>query len=94
MYKGAKVTEGTDLSVGVSVPGTEGAASLTVMNYLSGFRLGVAENARAALRYVVAETNCYLGCIATRVTKTVEAEIEPRENIVRTGNAGAGTEGR
>jgi hypothetical protein len=27
VYKGAKVTEGTDLSVGLSVPGTDGVAA-------------------------------------------------------------------
>lgn len=43
-YKGAKVTEGVDFSAGIDLPASEGAAQLSFVNYLSGFRFGVAEN--------------------------------------------------
>ena len=77
---GAKITEGTDVSVGISLPGTEGEMSLTVFNYLSGFRIGLEENSRIKLKYKVAETNDYLGTIHTRVQKEIEAEIVPTIN--------------
>lgn len=80
VYKGAKVTEGTDLSVGLSIPGTEGAASVTILNYLSGFRLGLAQNAQMTLAYTVAETNTYLGIATTRTQKTITATVTPTEN--------------
>lgn len=80
VYKGAKVTEGTDLSVGLSIPGTEGAASVTILNYLSGFRLGLAQNAQMTLAYTVSETNDYLGIATTRTQKTITATVTPTEN--------------
>ena len=76
-YKGAKVTEGTDLSVGLSIPGTEGAASVTILNYLSGFRLGLAQNSQMQLTYTVAETNSWLGIATTRTVKSIKAAVDP-----------------
>ena len=72
-----KVVEGTDLSVGFTIPGMEGEANFTVFNYLSGFKTTTAESNRVKLKYTTAETNDYFGVISTRVAKTVEAEIEP-----------------
>lgn len=79
-YKGAKVVEGTDLAVGINVPAAEGEAQLQLINYLSGFRLGVDRNAILQVRYSTAETNSYLGVISTRSVKTVSATVEPCEN--------------
>ena len=82
VYKGAKVTEGTDLAVGFTVPGTEGAIQFDALNYLTGFRLGIAENATLTVTYTCAETNSYLGVVTTRVYKSIDAKVEPCE----TGN--------
>ncbi len=79
VYKGAKVTEGTDFALGVNVPTAEGTFQFDLINYLSGFRLGVAENARLEVRYTHAETNEYFGCVTTRTWKTVDAVVEPCE---------------
>ena len=79
VYRGAKVTEGTDFALGVNVPTAEGTFQFDLINYLSGFRLGVAENARLELRYTHAETNEYFGCVTTRTYKTVDAVVEPCE---------------
>lgn len=79
VYKGAKVTEGTDLAVGLTVPGSEGALTLDALNYLTGFRLGVAENAGLKVKYTCAETNSYFGCITTRIYKSIDAKVEPCE---------------
>lgn len=77
VYKGAKVVEGTDLAVGLSIPGTDGAADLTVLNYLSGFRLGVAKDAALTVKYTTCETNSWFGVCETRTAKTVEASVTP-----------------
>ncbi len=77
VYRGAKVVEGTDLAVGISVPATDGAADLTVLNYLSGFRLGVAKDAEMSVKYSSAETNSWFGVCTTRSMKTVEATVTP-----------------
>ena len=79
IYKGAKVVEGTDLAVGFTVPQADGVAQLDVLNYLSGFRLGVAENAALTVRYTVSETNSYFGCVTTRTMKAIDATVEPCE---------------
>lgn len=77
-YKGAKVIEGADLAVGFTVPGTDGAIQFDALNYLSGFRLGIAENSGLKVKYTVAETNDFLwGAAATRVCKTIDAKVEP-----------------
>ena len=78
-YKGAKVTEGTDLAIGLNIPVTEGTLQFQALNYLSGFRLAVDRNAIMRVKYTVAETNSYLGCVSTRVLKTVDATVEPCE---------------
>ena len=79
LYKGAKITEGVDLAVGINVPSTEGALQLQLLNYLSGFRLGVAENAALTVEYSSAETNSYFGCVHVRTAKRVKAKVEPCE---------------
>lgn len=79
IYKGAKVVEGTDLAVGFTVPGTDGAAQMDVLNWLSGFRLGVAENAALKVKYTVAETNDYFGIVHIRSWKTIDAKVDPCE---------------
>ena len=79
-YKGAKVTEGTDLAIGLNIPVTEGTLQFQALNYLSGFRLAVDRNAIMRVKYTVAETNSYLGCVTTRTAKTVDATVEPCES--------------
>ena len=73
----AKVVEGTDLSVGFSLPMAEGESNFTVFNWLSGFKTTTAESSRVKLRYTCAETNEYFGVIRTQTHKTVDAEITP-----------------
>ncbi len=90
VYKGAKVTEGTSLVIGMDIPGTDGVAQLNVLSWLSGFRLGVAENARLELEYAAAETNSYFGIVTTRTAKRVKALVEPCEIGVSTDDAGEG----
>lgn len=77
VYRGAKIIEGTDLAVGLNIPSTDGALQFQLLNYLSGFRLAVAENAALEMTYTTAETNDYLGIITTRVSKTVSATVSP-----------------
>lgn len=77
VHKGAKIVEGTDLAVGLNVPGSEGSLQFQLFNWLSGFRLGVAENAILTVRYSVAETNDFLGVFHVRSAKEIEARVEP-----------------
>ena len=76
MGDGAKVVEGTDLTLGVQFPYAD-CDTMAVVNYLTGFRVTVAENARARVKYTCAETNDYLWCVTTRTWKTIDATVTP-----------------
>lgn len=76
MGDGAKVIEGTDLTLGVQFPYAD-CDTMAVVNYLTGFRVTVAENARARVKYTCAETNDYLGMVTTRTWKTIDATVTP-----------------
>ena len=79
VYRGAKITEGTDLAIGLTVPGTEGALQFNALNYLSGFRLAVAENAALTVEYSTVATNSYFGVVTTETAKRIKAKVEPCE---------------
>lgn len=83
-YKGAKVVEGSDIAVGLQLPSTDGALQLQLFNYLSGFRLGVDQNARLKVKYTVAETNSILGVWNGEIKKTIDATVEPCEKTEST----------
>lgn len=79
-YKGAKVTEGTDFSAGISLPGTEGVAEVSFVNYLSGFRFGAAEHSCVECEYY--GTNFFSfawGLYESRSFKHFKANVEPCE---------------
>ena len=84
LYKGAKVLEGTDIAIGLSVPGTEETLQINALNYLSGFRLGVAENAALTLRYSCATTNSYFGVVHSETVKSIDAIVSPCETSATT----------
>ena len=86
LYKGAKITEGVDLAVGLSVPGTEDTLQINALNYLSGFRLGVAENAALTLRYSCATTNTYFGVVHSETVKSIDATVSPCETDAASTN--------
>jgi len=73
----AKVVEGSDLSIGFSLPMAEGESNFTILNYLNGFKTTTSDSSRVKLRYLCTETNDYFGAITTRTTKRVDAEITP-----------------
>lgn len=83
VYKGAKVTEGVDFSAGISLPASEGVAQVSFVNYLSGFRLGVAENSATSCEFW--GTNRFdlaWGLYSSENFKHFKAKIEPCEITV------------
>ena len=80
LYKGAKVTEGVDFSAGVSIPQSEGVAQVSFVNYLSGFRFGVAENSGMSCEYFGTNTFSFaFGLYEGVQTKHFRAKVEPCE---------------
>ena len=79
VYKGAKIVEGTDLAIGLNVPSTDGTLQLQLLNYLSGFRLAVAENAALTVEYSTVASNSYFGVVQTQTSKSISATVQPCE---------------
>ena len=74
-YRGGKVVDGTNLAIGLRVPGTDW--SLAVLDYVGGVRVAGQDATRIAVSHSVAETNDYFGVVTTRRASTLRAEIEP-----------------
>lgn len=80
IYRGCKVTEGIDFSAGLSIPATEGAAQVSFVNYLSGFRFGVAENSGMDCEYFGTNTFSFAwGLWESAQFKHFKAKVEPCE---------------
>ena len=80
VYRGAKVTEGVDFSAGLSIPATEGAVQVSFVNYLSGFRFGVAENSGMDCEYFGTNTFSFAwGLWESAQFKHFKAKVEPCE---------------
>ena len=74
---GAKIVEGTDLTVGMSLPYAETSDVMAVINFISGFRVLVAENARATVEYSSTTTNDWFGAVTSCTERRIKAEVEP-----------------
>ena len=74
---GAKIVEGTDLTVGMSLPYAETSDVMAVINFISGFRVLVAENARATVEYSSTTTNDWFGVVTSLQEKRIKAAVEP-----------------
>lgn len=77
-YKGAKVVEGTDLAVGLNVPSSEGAIQFQLLNYLSGFRLGIEDGAGLEMTYSCDSQTSYFGVIDTHKVTHITAKVRPQ----------------
>lgn len=87
VYRGAKVTEGVDFSAGLSIPATEGAAQVSFVNYLSGFRFGVAENSCMDCEYFGTNTFSFAcGLWESAQFKHFKAKVKPCETSSEPNN--------
>lgn len=76
-YKGGKVVDGTNLAIGMKIPGTEWNVSL--LDYVGGVRVAGQDSTRITVTNEVAETNTYFGVVETRRHTRMSAEIAPVE---------------
>ena len=80
MYDGCKITDGTDLSAGISIPGTEGVAQVSFFNYLDGFRFGAAKNSGMECEFWGTNTfSIAWGLWESAQYKHFKAKVEPCE---------------
>ena len=78
-YKGGTVVDGTNLAVGMKLPGTEWA--INVIDYVGGIRVGGNDQTRMTVTNEVCETNRYFGVIETSRHTKLYAEIAPCEVV-------------
>lgn len=75
-YKGGKVVDGTNLEIGMTVPGTEW--SLNFLAYTGGIKVAGNDRTAIVVTNVVAETNSYFfGAAEMRRMTKMTAKIEP-----------------
>lgn len=76
-YKGGKVVDGTNLAIGMKIPGTEWNVSL--LDYVGGVRVAGQDSTRITVTHEVGETNSFFGVVETRRHTRLSAEIAPVE---------------
>lgn len=75
VYKGGKVVDGTNLAIGMKIPGTEW--NVSVLDYIGGIRVAGQDSTHITVTHEVAETNTYFGVVRTSRRSTLTADIEP-----------------
>ena len=76
-YKGGKVVDGTNLCVGMTIPGTEW--TINALDYVGGIRVAGNDQTSICVSNEVMETNSYFGVVETRRHSRMTATIEPTE---------------
>ena len=76
-YKGGKVVDGTNLCVGMTIPGTEW--TINALDYVGGVRVAGNDQTSICVSNEIAETNSYFGVVETRRHSRMTATIEPTE---------------
>ena len=76
-YKGGKVVDGTNLCVGMTIPGTEW--TINALDYVGGLRVAGNDQTSICVSNEVMETNSYFGVVETRRHSKMTATIEPTE---------------
>ena len=76
-YKGGKVVDGTNLCIGMTIPGTEWTTH--ALDYAGGLRVARNDQTSLCVSNEVMETNSYFGVVETRRHSRMTATIEPTE---------------
>ena len=76
-YKGGKVVDGTNLCVGMTIPGTEW--TINALDYVGGLRVAGNDQTSICGPNEALETNSYFGVVETRRHSRMTATIEPTE---------------
>ena len=76
-YKGGKVVDGTNLAIGMTIPGTEW--TINALDYVGGLRVAGNDQTSICVSNEVTETNSYFGVVETHRHSKMTATIEPTE---------------
>lgn len=77
-YRGGKIVDGTNLAVGMTIPGTEW--SINVLDYVGGIRVAGQDSTKITVTNSIDETNTYFGVVSVKRKSRMVAEIEPMAN--------------
>ena len=77
-YKGGKVVDGTNLAIGITIPGTEW--TINALDYVGGLRVAGNDQTSITVSNEVVETNAYFGVVRTQRHTKMAATIEPCVN--------------
>lgn len=78
VYRGGKIIDGTNLAVGMTIPGTEW--SINVLDYVGGIRVAGQDSTKISVTNSIDETNVYFGVVTINRKSHMVAEIEPMAN--------------
>lgn len=84
-YKGGKVVDGTNLEIGMTIPGTQW--TINFLSYTGGLKVGANDGARLEVTNEVWETNSYFGVITTRRHTHTNAAVSPTVTEPEAGEA-------
>lgn len=76
-YDGGRVTDGTNLAIGIIIPGTQW--KVNIADYVGGCRVAGGRQTRIVVTNEVSETNRYFGIVETRRKTKMTASVEPKE---------------
>ena len=79
-YKGGKLTEGTDIAIGMTIPQSGGTFQIDALNLVTGFRFLFAEDAGVKCVYCVTNTVTAFGFYNSTTVKSVDIELTPTVN--------------
>ena len=70
---------GVDVSLGLSVPATDGAAQISLFEYISGIKMSSTTNLPFNVVYKEWTTNSYFGVVNINEHRETEVDMKPME---------------
>ena len=72
-----RYVQGVDVSLGLSVPATDGAAQISLFEYISGIKMASTTNLPFRVVYKEWTTNSYFGVVNVNEHRETEVDMKP-----------------
>lgn len=72
-----RYVQGVDVSLGLSVPATDGAAQISLFEYISGIKMASTTNLPFKVVYKEWTTNSYFGIVNVNEHRETEVDMKP-----------------
>ena len=72
-----RYVQGVDVSLGLSVPATDGAAQISLFEYISGIKMASTTNLPFKVVYKECTTNSYFGVVNVNEHRETEVDMKP-----------------